>query len=140
MGLSTGAGAAYLIYLGIRALRDGVGAVAEASAPRRSERRLFWEGFAVGALNPKLAIFLPAFLPQFIDAGAGPAWLQTLVLGTIFSLVAAIGDTLFALAAGSAGGGLRRRLASPGRLSRAAGVVYIGLGLTAALADSGSKS
>ncbi len=60
-------GAVYLIWLGIRAFREGVGAVAESAAPQRSERRLFWEGFAVGALNPKLAIFLLAFLPQFID-------------------------------------------------------------------------
>jgi threonine/homoserine/homoserine lactone efflux protein len=133
-------GAAYLVYLGIRALREGVGAVAEASAPRRSERRLFWEGFAVGALNPKLAIFLLAFLPQFIDPAAGPAWLQTLVLGTIFSVTAMVGDTLFALAAGRAGDGLRRRLASPGRVSWLAGLVYIGLGVTAALADSRSKA
>ena len=133
-------GAAYLIWLGVRALREGIGALAEAGAPQRSERRLFWEGFAVGALNPKLAIFLLAFLPQFIDPAIGPVWLQTLVLGTIFSLCAVIGDTLFALAAGTAGAGLRRRLASPGRLSWAAGVIYVGLGLAAALADRGTKS
>ena len=133
-------GAAYLIWLGVRALMDGVGAATTRSAPRRSERRLFWEGFAVGALNPKLAIFLLAFLPQFVDVGAGPVWLQTLVLGSIFSLTALIGDALFALAAGSAGDGLARRLGRPGTLSRAAGAVYIGLGITAALADGGSKS
>ena len=133
-------GAVYLIWLGIRAFREGVGAVAESAAPQRSERRLFWEGFAVGALNPKLAIFLLAFLPQFINADAGPVWLQTLVLGTIFSLCAVIGDSLFALAAGTAGVGLRRRLASPGRLSWAAGAIYVGLGLAAVLADRGTKA
>ncbi len=132
-------GAVYLIWLGIRALREGVGAVAEAAAPQRSERRLFWEGFAVGALNPKLAIFLLAFLPQFIDPAVGPVWVQTLVLGTIFSLCAIAGDTLFALLAGTAGTSLRRRLASPGRLSWVAGAVYLGLGVTAALADRGTK-
>jgi threonine/homoserine/homoserine lactone efflux protein len=134
------AGAAYLIYLGIRAFRDGIGAVAEAAAPRRSERRLFWEGFAVGALNPKLAIFLLAFLPQFVDPAAGPVWLQTLVLGTIFSLIAAVGDTVFALVAGTAGSRLRRRIAAPGRLSWAAGAVYVALGLTAALSEGRAKS
>jgi len=133
-------GAAYLIWLGVRALREGIGALAEAGAPQRSERRLFWEGFAVGVLNPKLAIFLLAFLPQFIDPAIGPVWLQTLVLGTIFSLCAVAGDTLFALLAGTAGTGLRRRLATPGRMSRLAGAVYIGLGATAALADRGAKS
>ena len=66
--------------------------------------------------------------------------LQTLVLGTIFSLCAAIGDSLFALAAGTAGTGLRSRLASPGRLCWAAGAVYVGLGVAAALADRGSRA
>jgi threonine/homoserine/homoserine lactone efflux protein len=133
-------GAAYLIWLGIRALTEGVGVATHAARPQRSERRLFWEGFAVGALNPKLAIFLLAFLPQFVDTGAGPVWLQTLVLGTIFSVIASIGDSLLALAAGTAGEGLARRLERPGPLSRAAGAVYIGLGITAAVADGGSKA
>jgi threonine/homoserine/homoserine lactone efflux protein len=132
-------GAAYLIWLGIRTLTDG--AVDEVDiAPQRSHRRLFWQGFAVGALNPKLAIFLLAFLPQFINADAGPVWLQTLVLGTIFSITAAIGDTLIGLAASRAGSTLRTRLTGRTQLSRAAGVVYIGLGVTAALADGGAKS
>jgi threonine/homoserine/homoserine lactone efflux protein len=133
-------GAAYLIWLGVRALTEGVAAGTPAARPQRSERRLFWEGFAVGALNPKLAIFLLAFLPQFVDVGAGPVWLQTLVLGTIFSVIASIGDSLLALAAGTAGEGLARRLQRRGPLSRAAGAVYIGLGVTAAVADGGSKS
>jgi threonine/homoserine/homoserine lactone efflux protein len=133
-------GAAYLIWLGIRTLMDGAVAADDPLARHGSHRRLFWQGFAVGALNPKLAIFLLAFLPQFIDAYAGPVWLQTLVLGTIFSVTAAVGDTLIALAASRAGTSLRTRLTARGGLSRAAGVVYIGLGLTAAVADGGAKS
>lgn len=129
------AGAAYLIWLGIRTLREGAGALAERGAPQRSDRRLFWEGLTVGALNPKLALFLLAFLPQFIDPAAGPVWLQTLMLGSVFVACAAIGDSLMALAAAGAGGRLRRRLANSGPFSRAAGVVYIGLGVVAALAD-----
>jgi threonine/homoserine/homoserine lactone efflux protein len=127
------AGAAYLIWLGIRTLMEGA-VEGEELMPARTHRRLFWQGFAVGALNPKLAIFLLAFLPQFIEVGAGPVWLQTLALGTIFSLTAVVGDTLIALAASRAGSTLRTRLTRRGRLSRAAGVVYIGLGITAALA------
>ena len=127
------AGAAYLVYLGIRTLREG--GLAGRSAPARSERRLYWEGFTVGALNPKLALFLLAFLPQFVDPAVGPVWLQTLILGSVFSIVATLGDSVIALGAARAGDGLRERLTGPGYLSRAAGVVYIGLGVTAALAD-----
>jgi threonine/homoserine/homoserine lactone efflux protein len=129
------AGAAYLVVLGIRAIREG-GAVFSGIQPAgRSDRRLFSEGLLVGTLNPKLAIFLLAFLPQFIDPAAGPVWLQTLVLGSLFNLIAMAGDTLFALAAGTAGSRLRARLARPGGVLRAAGLVYIGLGVSAALAE-----
>lgn len=134
------AGAAYLIYLGIRALREGAGALAERRPRERSDRRLYWEGFTVGALNPKLALFLLAFLPQFVDPAAGPVWLQTLILGSVFSACAAVGDSLIALAAAGAGSGLRRRLADPGPLSRAAGVIYLGLGVAAALGDGRARS
>jgi threonine/homoserine/homoserine lactone efflux protein len=128
------AGAGYLVYLGIRALRSRDIAAPAAAGSGDSPRRLFAEGFVVGALNPKLALFLLAFLPQFIDPAAGPAWSQTLALGLIFNVIATIGDILFALAAGTAGVRLRRFLRSR-RLAEASGVVYIGLGVTAALAE-----
>ena len=82
------AGAAYLIYLGLRTLLEGGALPWSSEPPARSGRRLYWEGVVVGALNPKLALFLLAFLPQFIDPDAGPVWLQTLVLGGLFSLIA----------------------------------------------------
>jgi threonine/homoserine/homoserine lactone efflux protein len=132
------AGAAYLIYLGVRALRERDTADGEAP-PTVSDRHLFWNGFLVGALNPKLTLFLLAFLPQFIDPGAGPVWLQTLVLGSIFSVTAAIGDTAFALAAGTAGHRLRRFVRGRG-LARASGFVYIGMGIGAALGNSRARS
>ncbi|HEX5954993.1 MAG TPA: LysE family translocator [Solirubrobacterales bacterium] len=133
------AGAAYLVVLGIRALREGGAVLSGVGPARRSDRRLFTEGLLVGTLNPKLAIFLLAFLPQFIDPSAGPVWLQTLVLGSLFNVIAMAGDTLFALASGTAGAGLRARLGRPGTLMRAAGVVYIALGVSAALAEGRSE-
>ena len=133
------AGAAYLVYLGIRALRSRDIAAPAAAGSSGSARRLFAEGFVVGALNPKLALFLLAFLPQFIDPAAGPAWSQTLALGLIFNVIATIGDVLFALAAGTAGVRLRGFLRSR-RLAQASGVVYIGLGVTAALAEGGAHA
>lgn len=125
------AGAAYLIALGLSALVRGRGEVAAAPAPP-SGRRLFWHGFAVGALNPKLALFLLAFLPQFVDPAQGPEWLQTLVLGSVFSLVALVGDSIVALAAGTAGPWIHRALAARA-MTLASGGVYLALGISAAL-------
>ena len=132
------AGAAYLIYLGVKALHEPGPADGD-ERPPVSDRHLFWNGFLVGALNPKLTLFLLAFLPQFIDPAAGPVWLQTLVLGSIFSVTAAIGDTTFALAAGTAGERLRRFARGRG-LARASGVVYIGMGIGAALGNSRART
>lgn len=131
-------GAAYLVFLGVRALRAEEDPVPEGRLPGTSSRRLFWEGFAVGALNPKLALFLLAFLPQFVDPEVGPIWLQTLVLGLIFNTCAVIGDTIIALAAGTAGARLRAALRGR-RLARASGVAYIGLGVWAAVGGSRAK-
>jgi threonine/homoserine/homoserine lactone efflux protein len=131
-------GAAYLVFLGIRALA-GSGDGGESGIVRtRSHRRLYLDGVMVGALNPKLALFLLAFLPQFVHPAAGPVWLQTLVLGLIFNVIACIGDSLFALAAASAGGRLRTWLRSR-RLAQASGIVYLGLGAAAALSQGEAK-
>jgi threonine/homoserine/homoserine lactone efflux protein len=124
------AGAAYLVYLGVRKLleRD-----TRAAFERRSEplRRAFARGIVVNVLNPKTALFFLAFLPQFIDADRGAVWSQALVLGLVFVGLGLVSDSLYALAAGSAAGILRRRR----RVMRyGSGLVYIGLGATAALA------
>jgi threonine/homoserine/homoserine lactone efflux protein len=131
-------GAAYLVFLGVRALAGRGSADREVVMARRSERRLFADGLLVGALNPKLALFLLAFLPQFVDPARGPVWLQTLVLGLIFNVTATIGDSLFALAAASVGGRLRTWLHSRS-LARASGFVYLGLGAAAALSHADTK-
>jgi threonine/homoserine/homoserine lactone efflux protein len=124
------AGAAYLVYLGVRKLlaRD-----ARVAFERRSEplRRAFARGIVVNVLNPKTALFFLAFLPQFIDADRGPVWSQALVLGLVFVGLGLVSDSTYALAAGSAAGILRRRRRA---LRYGSGLVYIGLGATAALA------
>jgi threonine/homoserine/homoserine lactone efflux protein len=124
------AGAAYLVYLGIRKLLERDTRI---TFQRRSEplRRAFGRGIVVNVLNPKTALFFLAFLPQFIDADRGAVWSQALVLGLVFVGLGLVSDSLYALAAGSAAGVLRRRR----RVMRyGSGLVYIGLGATAALA------
>lgn len=127
------AGAAYLLFLGIRLLL----ARPEPVAPLKSGRalvRLFVDGFLVALLNPKTALFFAALLPQFIDPAAAPLG-QSLVLGGVFVAIAACTDSLYVFAAAA----LLRRLSahaaaqSIGRYLSAA--TFIGLGAYAALAS-----
>lgn len=126
-------GAAYLVYLGVRALlahREGRDADA---APPRSLSRIFRDGIIVSVLNPKIGVFFVAFLPQFVDPAGGPVPQQVLFLGLLYVGLALITDGMYALAAAS----LRRWL--DGRVLRgpipqyASGAIYIGLGVTTAL-------
>lgn len=131
------AGAAYLVFLGIQALR----CVGDAAAPARFDDpafgRIFREGFAVALLNPKTTLFVTAFLPQFMNP-AVPAALQGAVLGTVFVLIAATTDSAYVVAAHAAASKLegRPRWREFGRYATAA--IYVGLGLFTAV--SGSRS
>jgi threonine/homoserine/homoserine lactone efflux protein len=133
------AGAAYLVYLGIQAIRhrmDAAAAVAQGAAAS-STRRLVGEGFVVGVTNPKTIAFFVAVLPQFVDYGAGTIPLQMLELGVIFAFLAWASDSVWALAAGSARDWFARSPHRVERLSAAGGAMMIGLG--GVLALTGSK-
>lgn len=78
------AGAAYLLYLAWATWRDKAAFSVEAGAPRASAAGLVAKGFVLNILNPKLSIFFLAFLPQFVDARAGDALPQLLVLSAVF--------------------------------------------------------
>jgi threonine/homoserine/homoserine lactone efflux protein len=123
------AGAAYLLVLGVRALRGSAGESAPATG---SSRRLFRQGLVVDALNPKTAMFFLAFLPQFIDPAAGSVALQTLVLGLCFVALATLSDGAYALLAAFAAERLKRGK----RLKRVSGAAYIGLGTLTALSPA----
>jgi threonine/homoserine/homoserine lactone efflux protein len=128
-------GAAYLIYLGIRAWRSKPEA-SPIEAPRVAPRRVFADGAVVALLNPKTALFFAAFLPQFIDPLAN-ALEQTATLGAVFVMVAGSTDVLYALLASSIGPRLAR---GPGvaRFGRYLGAgAYFGLGAFAALGSIG---
>jgi threonine/homoserine/homoserine lactone efflux protein len=125
------AGAAYLVYLGVRAWRARH-ELAEALAQplvSRAGTRIVREGFVVGVSNPKSALLFAAILPQFVDVAAGAVPLQMLALGTLAVGIALVSDSTWALAAGTARAWLAR---SPRRLSAlggAGGLVMIGLGV-----------
>ncbi|HEY4367803.1 MAG TPA: LysE family translocator [Steroidobacteraceae bacterium] len=125
------AGALYLLYLGVRALREPVH-VAEAKPTAVVPlSRVFRDGFVVALLNPKTAVFFAAFLPQFMHAQAASA-LQSALLGAMFVAIAATTDTAYAMTASALTPMLTRAnpLRSIGRY--VSGGVFIGLGLLAA--------
>ncbi|RST51071.1 LysE family translocator [Variovorax sp. MHTC-1] len=127
------AGAAYLVYLGIR-MWLATPAVADATprAPRKPLRRVFRDGFVVALLNPKTTLFFAAFLPQFMDAHASPL-MQTLALGSVFVGVACCTDLFYVLTASLVAprlGGAARHAVWGNRL---AGTSFIGLGVLTAM-------
>ncbi|MFF4948742.1 LysE family translocator [Streptomyces chattanoogensis] len=128
-------GAAYLVFLGVKAWRERgslQAAVTEAGAAQ-SGLRTFGEGFAVGVTNPKTIVFFAAVLPQFVDRGQGHVAGQMLVLGLVFNIIAVASDTVWGLAASIARDWFGR---SPQRLSLVGGVgglTMIGLGVTVAV-------
>jgi len=131
-------GAAYLIYLGIRKLLTPE-KVVEQTVKRDPLRRIFLQGIAVAVLNPKTALFFFAFLPVFIDRTQSNIGPQILLLGTIFVAMAIVTDSLYALTAGTAGRWLRGNLHYLRFQRYVTGTVYIGLGITAALASGNRK-
>ena len=132
-------GAAYLIYLGVRRLRERPPGTA-AGAPRPAPlRRAFADGVVVNVLNPKTALFFVAFLPQFVDVSRGHVGAQILALGALFVLLGLVTDGGYAFTAGTAAGWLRghpRLLAGERWIS---GSLYIGLGVAAALSSGHRK-
>jgi threonine/homoserine/homoserine lactone efflux protein len=123
------AGAGYLVYLGVRALRSGSPGEAAATPARMSSGRAFRHAVVTGTLNPKVAIFFLAFLPQFVDPGRGSAFTQFLVFGCILAALDIAYESTLALLAG----GLQSRLTGSSQLAawrqKATGAVLVGLGL-----------
>jgi threonine/homoserine/homoserine lactone efflux protein len=132
------AGALYLLYLGLRAL---FAARPENTAPQDAANglwRSFRDGGIVALLNPKTALFFAAFLPQFMDAHTAPL-LQGMALGALFVAIAALTDSVYALAAGSAAAALTRLRGSANAGRYLKGGVFIGLGLFTALAGNRTR-
>lgn len=132
------AGAVYLVWLGIQAIRHRHANVVGPSRVAASSWTLLRQGFVVGVTNPKTIAFFVAVLPQFVDPHAGAVRSQLLVLGLIFQVLALICDSAWALAAGTARTWFARSPKRVSALSGTGGVMMIGLG--GALALTGAKS
>ena len=124
-------GAAYLIYLGIRSLLDREGfAVSSEGTPLLGLRRVYAQGVISNVVNPKIAVFFLAYLPQFATPSAtGAVALQLLVLGLAFALATWVIFSVVAYFSGALGGWLRRRPKMANGLSWLTGGVLVGLGL-----------
>lgn len=136
------AGAAYLIYLGVKTWRSrgdvmaavtGSGGGGEAAA----QRRVFLQGVLVGITNPKAIVLLAAVLPQFTDPAAGSPATQMLILGMTFVVLAAVCDSVWGLVAGAARTWLATSPTRMRRLGGTGGILMIVMG--AGLAISGRK-
>ncbi|AWB24784.1 LysE family translocator [Methylobacterium currus] len=130
------AGAAYLVWIGIRTLRAARRNAQEpvpAGAPPAGPGGAFREGVLVEALNPKTAAFFLAFLPQFVDPAAGSVALQFVVLGSVSVALNTLADLAVAVAAGRLRAGAASRPGLVRRLRETSGAAMIALGLGLAL-------
>src|SRR5829696_3659063 len=131
-------GAAYLVWLGLRHILGGDEGEEEGPRSRGGEGRLsvFSQSMLVQVLNPKVALFFLAFLPQFVDPSRGAAWTQIAILGATLAILGLFTDGLYALLGGTAGDWIRKKSVGAG-LRRAGryvtGGVYIALGAVAAV-------
>jgi threonine/homoserine/homoserine lactone efflux protein len=131
------AGAVYLIALGLWTLFSRRPEAEVALGGEQNLRRAFAQGIVVNVLNPKTALFFLAFLPQFVDADTSHPAVQIAVLGILFALLGLVTDSLWAVAAGTAGGLLRRSRRFVRGQRYVTGTVYVGLGVATAFAGSG---
>jgi threonine/homoserine/homoserine lactone efflux protein len=130
------AGALYLVGLGLWTIFSRHPDQDVALGGERNLRRAFAQGIVVNVLNPKTALFFLAFLPQFVDPHAPHPAVQIAFLGLLFALLGLVTDSLWALAAGTAGGMLRRSRRFMRTQRYVAGSVYVGLGVATAFAGS----
>jgi len=129
------AGAAYLVYLGVQAIRHR-GSLRDAldvAAQPKSFGRILRDGIVVGVSNPKVIVFFAAVLPQFVNPSAGHVQGQMLLLGSVFLAIAVVCDSSWALAAGTARAWLARYPRRLELVGGAGGLAMIGIGASLAL-------
>jgi threonine/homoserine/homoserine lactone efflux protein len=132
------AGCAYLAWLAFKLLRSRPTAEELAGAARTSLARVWAEGVLVNLLNPKVAIFILAFIPQFTDPARGAVWAQIAVLGTLFNIGGTLVNITVATVAGSLAGRLRARPRIQLWMNRVSGAVLALLALRSPSASGAS--
>ena len=129
-------GAAYLVWLGIQALRSkGSNISVSGQVSPKSLMKIFKQGVLVSVLNPKVAIFFLAFLPQFVEAGVGSASAQLFLHGLLIIGVAAFVEPPLILIGGKLTGCLSNNLKVSRWMDRGLGALFIGLGVKLATSD-----
>ncbi|MCA0454637.1 MAG: LysE family translocator [Chloroflexi bacterium] len=130
-------GAVYLIYLGIQKFRSRDEDDTEVAVQKQPLGKIYKQGLIISLLNPKTALFFFAFLPQFVDPSHGSVTAQIILLGLIFIVLGALTDGTYAIVSSLLSGWLRgnRRFKRVQRY--VSGTVFVGLGITAALAGRG---
>ncbi|WP_321920338.1 LysE family translocator [Paraburkholderia tropica] len=129
------AGAAYLIWIGIKALRSQ-GLAAAGDRPRQPLATIFRQSVIGNIMNPKVTLFFVVFLPQFVDVhGAQSVTLQMLELGVLFMVQTVVVFSVFGVCAGALGSWLKRRPRAGVWLDRLAGLTFIAIGMRIALRD-----
>ena len=134
------AGAAYLVYVGISLVRSSgrpSGPAAHVDLVPANLRTVFLQGFLTNVLNPKVALFFLAFLPQFVEPDAPSKPLAFLFLGAIFDLNGTLWNLFVAWSAAQIGGGLRRSATAAKWFTRCVGGMFIFLGIRLALVRDG---
>ena len=126
-------GAAYLVYLGIRAIIEKTPADPAAGALAISADKAFRQAVLTEVLNPKTALFFLAFLPQFVRPENGTVMLQLAVLGIVFVVLGLFSTVVFAVSAGRLGSFLRRNPTVLKWQGKVVGGIYCALGVRLAL-------
>jgi len=128
-------GAAYLIYLGVKAWLEKSTLNLQSSAPAVKSSALFWQGVLSNVLNPKIAIFFLAFLPQFVEKGSGYVAWQMIFLGVMFACFGLCFLLVVGYSSGTIGRWLTQRPQYTQSLQRLAGGILIGLGIRLAFTE-----
>lgn len=129
------AGAAYLVYLGIRTLRTAASLSLHATLAPVSLSRIYWQSVIANMLNPKVTLFFIAFLPQFVNVQAGHIAWQMLLLAVVFIIQALAIFSAIAFFSGIVGAYFQRQARAALYLNRLAGCAFVGLGIRIALPE-----